>query len=65
MLEELSIISTAELKGGFKASLYDNSIIEVKLDPELKEVEKFYMVELTKAIKLLGNAIKMCMYYTV
>jgi hypothetical protein len=63
--DEISIANTVELAGGFKVNLYDNSIIEVQWDPELKEVEKFHMVELTRAIKILGNGKPMRVYSTV
>ena len=63
--DEKSIINTAELAGGFKANLYDNSIIEVQSGSELKEAEKFHMVELTRAIKILGNGKPMRVYSTV
>ena len=37
--DEKSIINTAELAGGFKANLNDNSIIEVQSGSELKEAQ--------------------------
>ena len=64
-LENLLIVNTVELKDVFTADLYDNSIIEVKWHPQLQEVERIHMVELTKAIKILGNGKKMRIYVTV
>jgi glycerophosphoryl diester phosphodiesterase len=64
LMEEISVINTVHYKGVFSAELYDNSIIEVKWNPELKEIEKQHLMALTKAVKELGNEKKMRVYIT-
>lgn len=64
LLDEMKIINTISIKDVFSAELYDNSIIEVKWNPELKEIEKYHLIELTNAIKTLGEGKRMRVYIT-
>lgn len=61
---EISVINTIQYKGVFKADLLENSIIEVKWNTELKEVEKKHLMALNEAIKSLGGNKKMRIYVT-
>lgn len=64
LMEDISVIDTFEYKGVFDAVLYNNTIIEVKWNHELKEIEKQHIIALTNAIKKLGKGKKMRVYIT-
>lgn len=61
-LENLSVLNTVIEKEVFTANLYENSLVEIKWDPEFKEVTKIHLMRLTQAIFKLGEGKKMRIY---
>lgn len=62
IMDQNSIIDVFKYEDVFKAELLENSIVEVKWNPEIKEISKEHLVALTKAIKTLGKEQKMRVY---
>ena len=62
IMEQNSIIGIIKHQDVFVAELYENSIIEVKWNSEIKEISKQHLVALTKAVKTLGKEQKMRIY---
>lgn len=64
LMDNNSVVNTFKLKGVFDVVLYSNSIIEVKWNHQLKEIEKHHLVALANSIKELGKGKKMRVYIT-
>lgn len=63
-LENIPIVNSIQEKGIFTADLYENSIIEVYWNSELKVVKKEHLMRLTEVIKELGEGKKMRIYFS-